>query len=203
MYRRGIAAGLTCLALTAGLAGCFNGYQAQTTAQTEGGDVASANVGDVSARGLIWVRDATDKSKAYLSGTFLVADGGQPDELTKITTVPEGTVAITGAPVALEVNKPVQIGYNSDKSAVVTGVTLEPSQFISTTFEFKNAGATTVSVLVVPPEGKYAKVAGGGASAAASGAASAVASAVASAEAQSPSAAATSAAAAPTSAAAQ
>ena len=113
------------------------------------------------------MRDPADKSKAYLSGTFLVADGGQPDELTKITTVPEGTVAITGAPARPEVNSPVQVGYNSDKSATVTGITLEPSQFISTTLVFKNAGSTTVSVLVVPPEGKYAKVAGGAAGASA------------------------------------
>ncbi|TXH52314.1 MAG: hypothetical protein E6Q93_20810 [Burkholderiaceae bacterium] len=187
MYRRGIAAGLTCLALAGGLSGCFNGYQAQTTAQAEGGDVASANVGDVSARGLIWVRDPADKSKAYLSGTFLVADGGQPDELTKITTVPEGTVAITGAPLALEVNSPVQVGYNSDKSATVTGITLEPSQFISTTLVFKNAGSTTVSVLVVPPEGKYAKVAGGAAGASPEASTSASPEASTSAESQSPS----------------
>ena len=77
-YRRGIAAGLTALALAGGLAGCFNGYQAQTTSQGEGGEVASANVGDVQLRGVIWVRDPAAPQTATSAAPCWSPTAGSP-----------------------------------------------------------------------------------------------------------------------------
>jgi hypothetical protein len=154
--RRGIAAGFAGLALAATtLTGCWNGYQAQTTAQTQGGEVASANVGDVQARGLIWVR-APDN--AYFSGTMLIAPAGQPDELVSITAEPGGDAGLTGSPVPVTEQEPARVGFNGQNFATVSGVPNSPSPFLNTTLTFANAGSVSVSVLVVPAEGAYADV---------------------------------------------
>jgi hypothetical protein len=158
VYRRGIAAGLTCLALAGTLSGCFNGYQAQTTLQQQGGEVASLNAEDVQGRGLIWVRDPREPDTAYFSGTMLVVQNGQPDELVSISAEPGGDGALTDAPVKIEPSLPVRIGFNGEHFARVTGVPDEPSPFLNTTLEFKNAGRVEVSVLVVPGVGPYADV---------------------------------------------
>lgn len=158
MYRRGIAAGLTCLALAGTLSGCFNGYQAQTTAQQQGGEVASVDVEDIQGRGLIWVRDPKTPDTAYLSGTVLLAQNGQPDELLSVVAEPGGDAALTDAPVPIEPSMPVRIGFNGTHFARVSGVPDEPSPFLNTTLEFKNAGTVEVSVLVVPGVGPYAQV---------------------------------------------
>lgn len=175
-YRRGIAAGLTALALAGGLAGCFNGYQAQTTSQGEGGEVASANVGDVQLRGVIWVRDPAAPQTAYLSGTMLVTNGGQPDELVSVTADPGGKVTLNSSPIPVTQLEPVRIGFNGSHTGSISGVPDAPSPFLTTTFEFAKAGKVSVPVLVVPGVGTYADVVaqskGGGASASASGEAS-------------------------------
>ncbi|MDQ1249867.1 MAG: hypothetical protein QG597_4244 [Actinomycetota bacterium] len=158
MYRRGIAAGLTCLALAGTLSGCFNGYQAQTTAQQQGGEVASFDSGDVQGRGLIWVRDPAKPDTAYFSGTMLLVQNGQPDELLSVSAAPGGDAALTGAPVKIEPSLPVRIGFNGTHFASVGSVPDEPSPFLNTTLEFKNAGKVDVSVLVVPGVGPYADV---------------------------------------------
>lgn len=159
MNRRGIAAGFAGLALAATtLTGCWNGYQAQTTAQTQGGEVASANVGDVQARGLIWVRDPDAPEKAYFSGTMLIAPAGQPDELVSISAEPGGDAGLTGTPVPITEQAPVRVGFNGTNFASVTGVPDSPSPFLTTTLTFAKAGSVQVSVLVVPGEGPYADV---------------------------------------------
>lgn len=160
------------LALSVSLTGCWNGYQALTTQQSTGGEVAEVNVGDVQARGLIWVQDPADPKSAYMSGTFLVPTGGQADELTAVRTDPKGEVAISGGPVALEpgASKPVQIGYNSSISAKLSGAELPQSAFVATTLVFKTAGEVTVPVLLVPATGPYAKAIPNGAASGEAGA---------------------------------
>lgn len=173
LNRRGIAAGLTCLALAGTLSGCWNGYQAQTSAQAQGGEVASADVGDISLRGLIWVRDPKAPDTAYFSGTMITTS---PDELLSISAEPGGNATVSGAPIRVLPVEPARIGFNADASASVTGVPDEPSPFLNTTLTFKNAGTVTVSVLVVPGEGPYAEVVTGSKDAGASAEASASAS---------------------------
>lgn len=175
MYRRGIATAALGLALAMGLSGCFNGYQAQTSTQSEGGEVASANVGDIQLRGLIWVVPAAEAAKqvvegeegappaeqtaseAYLSGTMVLTTDGEPDTLVSIE-VPEGTVTLGGEPVELEPNVPAVIGFNGTSFANLTGGDIPGSGFITTTFNFQNAGEVTVDILSVPGVGAYAEV---------------------------------------------
>ena len=151
-----------------GLSGCFNGYQAQTSTQTEGGEVASANVGDIQLRGLIWVvpvaagaasaENAEETaSEAYLSGTMVVTRDGEPDTLVSIE-VPEGTVTLAGEPVELLPNVPAAIGFNGESFAALSGGSIPSSGFLPTTFNFQNAGAVDVDILSVPGVGVYADV---------------------------------------------
>lgn len=163
VYRQ-IVAGVAGLTLAVGLSGCFNGYQAQTSTQGEGGNVASANVGDVQLRGLIWVTDPSTAegdepaTTAYLSGTAVVGTGGAPDELVGIE-VPGGSVALSGEPVAVAADLPaVLIGFNGTAFATATDVEIPSSGFVPTVFKFKNAGDVEVDVLSVPGVGSYAQV---------------------------------------------
>lgn len=158
MHRRGIAAGLSGLVLMGTLTGCWNGYQAQTTAQAEGGQVASANAGDVQARGMVWVRDPENPDTAYFSGTMLVAEGGQPDQLLSVSAEPGGDAGLTGAPLDVAPRLPIRVGFNGDAFASVDEVPDSPSPFLLTTLEFRDAGSMTVSVLVVPGVGPYRDV---------------------------------------------
>ena len=175
MYRRGIATAALGLALAMGLSGCFNGYQAQTSTQSEGGEVASAEVGDIQLRGLIWVVPAAEAaeevaegeegapaaeqtaSEAYLSGTMVLTADGQPDTLVSIE-VPEGTVTLSGDPVELAPEVPAAIGFNGTSFASLTGGEIPGSGFITTTFNFENAGEVSVGILTVPGVGAYADV---------------------------------------------
>ena len=175
MYRRGIATAALGLALAMGLSGCFNGYQAQTSTQSEGGEVASANVGDIQLRGLIWVVPADEAAKevaegaegapaseqtaseAYLSGTMVLTTDGEPDTLVSIE-VPEGTVTLGGEPVELTPNVPAAVGFNGTSFASLTGGDIPGSGFITTTFNFENAGEVSVDILTVPGVGVYADV---------------------------------------------
>lgn len=169
MYRRGIAAAALGMALAMGLSGCFNGYQSQTSTQSEGGEVASANVGDIQLRGLIWVVPVAEgaaaaaegaegtASEAFLSGTMVVTTDGEPDTLVSIE-VPEGTVTLAGEPVTLEPNVPAAIGFNGSSFASLTGGAIPGSGFVPTTFNFENAGEVEVDILSVPGVGVYADV---------------------------------------------
>lgn len=163
MYRP-IVAGIAGVTLALGLTGCFNGYQAQTSTQGEGGNVAGANVGDVQLRGLVWVTDPdtaegdAPATTAYLSGTVVIGTAGLPDELVAIE-VPEGTVALSGEPVVVEPeSSAVRIGFNGAAFAKATGVEVPASSFVPTVFTFKNAGDIEVDVLTVPGVGTYAQV---------------------------------------------
>lgn len=163
MYRRGIAAGALGIALAVGLTGCFNGYQAQTSTQTEGGEVASANIGDIQVRGLLWVvppaeEGAEPATEAYLTGTMVVTTDGQPDTLTKVTVEPQGEVTLSGDPVELVPGEPATVGFNSSSFATLTGAEIPSSGFVPTVLTFANAGSVPVDILTVPGVGVYADV---------------------------------------------
>lgn len=159
MQRRRIAAVVLVLAATPALGGCWNGYNALTTTQPNSGDAAEANVGDVSLRGLSWVRDLANPKNATLVGSFVLAPG-EPDELVSVTTDPTGyVVGITDGKIALLPGSENRVGYNSDKFVNLYGTIYDTntpqSTFINTTFQFKRAGVVSVPVLVVPNTGPF------------------------------------------------
>ncbi len=188
MHRRRFAAVVVAAAMSVSLAGCWNGYAAQTTKQQEGGNSTNADVGNVQIRGLQWVRDAAAPANLYLSGTFVSAQSSGPDKLVAISAEPTGSV--TGAlPADFDASKPAKFGGADGKVATLTGASTAPasaSSFINTTLTFEKAGVTTVQVLVVPGVGVYASVAPAGAPSASASASSAPASPVASAPAATP-----------------
>jgi hypothetical protein len=140
------------------LTGCWTGYQAQTTMQRQGGEVASADGEDVAVRGMVWVRDPKEPDTAYFSGTVVAAEASQPDELLSISAEPGGDAGLTSTPIEVAPRLPVRIGFNGEFFASVSGVPDSPSPFLLTTLEFRDAGSVTTSVLVVPGTGPHAQV---------------------------------------------
>jgi len=158
VLRRHLAAVAVAVALPLTLTGCFNGYNAQTTAQTEGGDTVSANAGDVAIRGLIWVRDIKDPALVSMSATFVLPRTGTQDELIAVTTDPNGEATITGGPVVVEPGGTANVGFNSQAAVTLSAAGMAESDFLNTTLTFRNAGSVSLQVLVVPATGTYAKV---------------------------------------------
>lgn len=136
------------------LAGCFNGFAAQTSVQPPSGDGLSTEVGDVQIRSAVWVRSPSNPLDFTLSATF-VNTSPTPDTLTSVTTDTKGTIAITGNTIPLQKDSEARTGYRSTTFINLTGALVPPSNYIPTTFNFAKAGSVTGSVLVVPSEGIY------------------------------------------------
>jgi len=155
-----LAAGIAAVPL---LAGCFNGFDAQTSTQPPSGDGLSTQVGNIQIRSAVWVRNSANATSFTLSATF-VNTGSTADSLTGIATDPKGTVAISGGTIPLGSYTESKAGTNSSKLVTLTGATVPDSGYIQTTFTFANAGAVTGSVMVVPQQGIYASIgpSGGG-----------------------------------------
>lgn len=146
-----LAAGIAAVPL---LAGCFNGFAAQTSVQPPSGDGLSTQVGDVQIRSAVWVRSPSNPTDFTLSATF-VNTGQTPDALTAVSTDTKGAVEITGGTIPLTKIAETRTGYRSTYYINLSGALVPPSNYISTTFTFAKAGAVTGSVLVVPSEGIY------------------------------------------------
>lgn len=146
-----LAAGIAAVPL---LAGCFNGFAAQTSVQPPSGDGLSTQVGDVQIRSAVWVRSPLNPTDFTLSATF-VNTGQTPDALTSITTDTKGTIEITGGTIPLTKIAETRTGYRSPFYVNLSKALVPPSNYVSTTFNFAKAGAVTGSVLVVPAEGIY------------------------------------------------
>lgn len=149
-----LAAGIAAVPL---LAGCFNGFAAQTSNQPPSGDGLSTEVGDMQVRSAVWVRSPQNPAAFTLSATF-VNTGQTPDVLTSVTTTTKGTVDITGGTIPLAKKSEQRTAYNSNVYVNLTGSIVPPSNYIVTTFNFAKAGSVTGSVLVVPSEGIYAGI---------------------------------------------
>lgn len=165
--RRGLKAlllSLVATALTLSLAGCFNGMNAGTQEVGPSGDGVNATLGDgtLQIRNLVWVQDKDNAKNLTLSGAFNNVSTTD-DTLTEVTTNPKSAVTITGGPIVIPAvtdgtDNSVRVGYNADKYIDANGIEVVPSGYVSTTLKFKNAGASTMSILVVAPTGAYADV---------------------------------------------
>ncbi len=147
----GLVAGIAAVPL---LAGCFNGFAAQTSVQPPSGDGLNTQVGDIQVRSAVWVRSPSNPLVFTLSATF-VNTGQTPDALASVTTDTKGTIEITGGTIPLTKIAETRTGYNSTFYINLTGALVPASNYISTTFNFAKAGAVTGSVLEVPAEGVY------------------------------------------------
>lgn len=149
-----VAAGIAAVPL---LAGCFNGFGAQTSNQPPSGDGLSTQVGNIQIRSAVWVRNTSSPTSFVLSALF-VNTGSDPDALTSITTDTKGTATITGGTINLAKYSESRAGSKSGQLVNLTGAVVQQSGYIQTTFTFANAGSVTGSVMVVPNEGIYAGV---------------------------------------------
>ena len=139
------------------LAGCWQGFNAQTNTQGPSGNGAFGNVGHIQIRSATFVRSAVNPSNMTLVSNF-INTGTTGDVLTKVTTAPTANVAMTGGQITLNPVSEIVTGQGGPLYISAFGLNTPQSSYVSTTFSFKVAGNITLPILTVPPVGIYAGV---------------------------------------------
>ncbi len=154
---------LAAAALVLLLAGCWQGFNAQTTLAPPSGDGVSGAVGNIEVRSATWVRSAVNPANMTLVASFINTQT-TPDVLTKVTTAPTATVEVTGGAISLNPTSRIstgQLGSTGQPGQLYInafGINTPESSFVSTTLSFQNAGNLTLSILTVPSTGIYAGI---------------------------------------------
>ena len=149
--RRRAAAVAAAAILVPTLAGCWQGFDAQTSVQANQavGNGSNLSTGDVEVRGATWVRNSLNPKEATLVATF-IANGDVPDRLVKVEVQPPAATGITGGAIEIPTAGSVRTGYWSPNFINVFDLQAFPSTFVPTTFTFERAGTVTGDVMVVP-----------------------------------------------------
>ncbi len=153
--RSTIALSVLAIAAVPALSGCWSGADATTTMQASmnTGDGAQTQIGDIKILNatLVVGDPGTD---AMLIGT-LVNVGVTPDAVNaievagkQVTPVPAFSELTAGSSVAF--------GYvDAEIKVPVSGLDAAVSSYVPVSFQFQNAGNTTLRVLTVPAVGQY------------------------------------------------
>ncbi len=151
---------LAAAALVPLLAGCWQGFNAQTTIAPPSGNGANGAVGNIAVRNATWVRSSVNPANMTLVANFINTQT-TPDVLTKVTTAPTATVEVTGGAISLNPTSRISTGQPGQPGQLyinIFGINAPESSFVSTTFSFQNAGNLTLSILTVPSAGIYAGI---------------------------------------------
>ncbi|MDF2967129.1 MAG: hypothetical protein K0Q93_907 [Nocardioidaceae bacterium] len=150
------------LVLTAGLAGCATGLDAQTTTYYNAPAGIDVRTGDVKGLNMLVVADEAG-SATLVAALLNTAD--EEDELVAVTaTDPDSgeQLTVTGleSPVPLPPDQLVQLIDDTLESGPVgvSSETLEPGQVLQIDLQFARAGAVSAEVPVLAHEGDYAEV---------------------------------------------
>lgn len=146
------------LAATPLLAGCWNGQRASTTMQSlmNTGNGTQVQVGSIRVENATIVKDLTGSTASLTMALFNV--GNEDDVLV--------AVEIDGVPVTVSPASPVlprggitgvSFGWNSANTVSFT-TDAEMSTYVPVLLQFRNAGVTEFTSLVVPKAGYYADV---------------------------------------------
>lgn len=154
--RRRAAAVAAAAILVPTLAGCWQGFDAQTSVQANQavGNGTNLSTGDIEVRGATWVRNTLNPQEATLVATF-IANGDAADRLVKVEVQPPAATGITGGAIEVPTAGSVRTGYWSPNFINVFDLQAFPSTFVPTTFTFERAGTVTGDVLVMPNTGQY------------------------------------------------
>jgi hypothetical protein len=145
------------LAAAALSASCATGNDAQTDRIEP--DNVSADIGALKLRNVVVVAEATGGDRAAVSA-YIANEGGKPETLRSVTV--EGAARVKLRPsggVALPPGQAVLIGGPGDPTAVASGVTARPGDYLPVTFDFTGAGPARVNAFVVSGTGEYASFA--------------------------------------------
>lgn len=153
--RSTIALSILAIAAVPALSGCFNGHEATTTTQASmnTGDGVQTQIGNIKVVNVTLVMGEPG-SDAMLIGTIANV-GITPDAVNGIEVAGK---PVTPAPAFSELTagNSVDFGYaNAEIKVPVSGLTAPVSSYVPVSFQFQNAGNTTISVLTVPAVGQY------------------------------------------------
>ncbi len=145
---------LALAAVTVGpLTGCGAGLDSTAREQYSPSDGVFADVGAVRANNILVVADDRGQGAVVMT---LANDGDEPDELAEVTLPGGGEVAVEG-PREIPPGEALTVGAGGDTQIMLSGLEAVPGDSIELRFALARAGATTVTTVVLPPEGYYAE----------------------------------------------
>ena len=151
---RTLAAVVVSLVAVLPTAGCYQGFDNTVSTQPPSGDGVDFRVGDLLVQDTTIVTSPENPDRA--SVVFTVFNTGAEDDSLASVTVGGTDSILRTAPLRVPSGTAVKVGGDSDNQVLVTGLTTKAGSYAEVTMTFRNAGATTRRVLVVPGTGYYA-----------------------------------------------
>jgi hypothetical protein len=143
------------LAIVAALAtGCSSGFDATARQSYAPGDGIQAGSGDLRVLSALVV--APDDGSSGVVLMAVVNRGAQPDEITAVES-DVGTVDYAGSK-EIAAGETVRFGPESDPSAVINDLVVDPGETITLNITFAEAEPITLRTVIVPATGEYASV---------------------------------------------
>jgi hypothetical protein len=144
------------------LSGCAVGLEPVTNQVDEPGQGVTGRAGDVLIRGALLVEVEDERGAVLVMGAS--NEGLEVDALTSVR-LEDGEPADLGSSVELPPNQLVQFGTNEVAPGAVYGGTyvldgpgLAVGEFVPVSFTFRDAGSTTLQLMVQPQSGPYASI---------------------------------------------
>jgi hypothetical protein len=139
------------------LSGCGIGFNAGTQTQRTSGMGASVTTDAAVVRDAVIVADPSQPGIATIVATFIAVGGD--NSITAVTADGlESNVSGTGTDaIELPESAPVQIGFNSEISVVLSG-DIATGTYVPVTFTLASGDPVVVSMLVFPNKGIYSEV---------------------------------------------
>jgi len=143
--------------LAATLNGCYSGFGATTTMQSQmnSGNGMQARVGAIRVENATIVQAPEGATGATLLMT-LFNDGPRADELTKVLI--DNAAATPSAPITIDAGGSVAFAFNSQQWLNACDLQAPAGTYVPVTLAFRDAGVVQESLLVVPNSGYYAGI---------------------------------------------
>jgi len=146
------------LALTSTVSGCYSGFGATTTMQSQmnSGNGVQAKVGPIRVENATLVQAPNDAPGATLLMTIF-NDGVRADELS--TVLIDNVAPTPKGAIPLSPGGSVAFAFNSDMFLNACTLQASAGTYVPVTLQFRDAGIVQVNMLVVPNAGYYEGIA--------------------------------------------
>ena len=154
---RRVAAGLLAVAVIGSMSACGTGKDSVDEGLNPSGNGQFVTVGSLQAQNVTLVQGPPG-SKSLTLVARLFNTGATPDALVgaNLGTAPGTDAKITNSAVPIVPGpEAASVGFNSTDFVNFYSVDVPTASYVPVTLKFKDAGQTTLQVLVVPPAGYY------------------------------------------------
>lgn len=152
--RRAVALAIAAVAMASTLTGCYSGFGATTTMQSQmnSGNGVQAKVGAIRVENATLVQAPQGAPGVTLLMT-LFNDGLRADELT--TVLIDNVAATPAGAIPVDAGGSVAFAFNSERWLNACTLAAEAGTYVPVTLAFRDAGVVQESLLVVPNAGYY------------------------------------------------